>query len=241
MQFDENYWSKVIANPDWYFEYNEFINEARSKYEEGSEILNQLLKTSRHFFEQALINEKVFLASSGLDLDVERKPIDTVVIHHTSAKPGYRTSYMNAVHLLNIYVPYFINPTVEGEEILKGQPLWSGHIYGGKPVFWAYHWLMRMDGTFERLLPDDAIGWHCGKWDINRRSIAICIDNDYENIDPSDEVLANLANHINKIYRHVSEDRILGHRECRQETICPGNTFLTSWKHKLVNYSRNGP
>lgn len=240
MRFDENYWLKAITEPDWYIKTVDFLKEVKEKYPENSDERNRLLKQSRHFFEQALIDNKVALASSGLDLDAERKPIDTIVVHHTSAEPGYRTSYMNAVHMLNIYAPYFTNPTVRGEESLKGQPLWSGHVYGGKPVFWAYHWLMRMDGSFERLLPDEAIGWHSGNWEINRRSIAICLDNDYENQDPDEQILQKLAAHIKKNYAWVGEERVLGHRECRQGTVCPGNGWLTGWKDKLIKYILNG-
>jgi hypothetical protein len=237
MRFDEKYWSKAIAEPDWYIKLHALILEAREAIKDDEQF-RQFNIGIRKFFETALEENRVALASSGIDLDAERKPIDTVVIHHTSNQPGYSLSYLNAVHLLNIYLPYFINPTVKGEERLMGQPLWSGHIYGGRPVFWGYHWMMRMDGSFERLLPDEAIGWHAGNWEINRRSVAICLDNDYSEKDPSNEILSGLAAHIDKHYKWVGTERLLGHRECRQGTNCPGDTWLTSWKDKLVNYIR---
>jgi|GEM_PF-2098109 len=51
-------------------------------------------------------------------------------------------------------------------------------------VFCAYHWLVYMDGTMERLLQDNEVGWHAGKWDVNCKSVAICLDDDFENLAP---------------------------------------------------------
>ena len=215
----------------------EFVPYARrssKQLKEDKEQLNQFHKTVRHFFERALVDNQVSLAATGPNLDVERKAIDTVVIHHTSHTPGYRLSYMEAVHLLNIYAPYYANPTIVGEESLKGQPVWSNHRRAGRQTFIGYHWLMRMDGSFERLLDDDQIGWHAGNWDINCRSIGVCLDNDYEQSDPGPETLKKLAAHIKRHYPNVASNGIIGHCEARVETICPGTNFIDSWKTKLV-------
>ena len=91
---------------------------------------------------------------------------------------------------------------------------------------------MRMDGSFERLLNETQIGWHAGNWKINKRSIAICLDNDYEGQDPSDEVLAKLAEHIRREYPDVKN--VIGHCEANQGTVCPGANFLSDWKLKLL-------
>jgi hypothetical protein len=189
----------------------------------------------RSFFENALASGAVALGDTGPDLDCERRPIDTIVIHHTSAEPGYLLRHMNVVQLLNIYVPYFNNPTVKGEANLKGQPLWSNHVRDGRPVFYAYHWLMRMDGTFERLLTDKELGWHAANWDINCRSIAICLDNDYATRDPSPLVLQQLGAFIARQYPAVELPRIFGHGEVSKEpSVCPGTHFVSGWKEELV-------
>ena len=159
-----------------------------------------------------------------------------IVIHHTSSEPGYRLSYMNAVHLLNIYAPHFSHPVAQEDQSLKGQAIWSNHLKNGKQVFWAYHWFMHMDGTFERLLDDGQIGWHAGNWGINKRSIGICLDNDYDKKDPSDKILKKLAEHIRKHYPQIKPEDIIGHKEAREGTTCPGNNFLDIWKTKLINY-----
>ena len=178
------------------------------------------------------------MASKGPNLDEQRQPVDTIVIHHTSNHPGYRLTYLNAVHLLNIYAPYFANPIDQQEKSLKGEPLWSGHFKDGKQVFWGYHWLMRMDGTPTRLLDDNQLGWHAGNWEINRRSVAICLDNDYEKQNPSDNILQKLAAHIKDHYPNVESQNIIGHCEAREGTICPGGHFLSEWKPKLLERLR---
>ncbi len=217
-------------------EFVPYFKEAQQKLSEESNKADEFRKTIRHFFEKALLEDKVALADHGPNLDEQREPIDTVVIHHTSAEPGYRLSYMNATQLLNVYAPYFMNPTVREERQLKSTAIWSGHFRDGKPSFLIYHWLMRMDGTFERLLDDAQLGWHAGNWDINKRSIGICLDNDYEGRDPTDEILQKLAAHIKKYYPQISKEKIIGHREAREGTICPGANFLTIWKAKLLSY-----
>lgn len=236
MKFDKKYWSKAIKNPDWYLELNAFTKEAKTKLKSDSKEAKQFNKEVRDFFNEKLSKNQVALGSSGPDLDVERKQIDTIVIHHTSYNGRYRLDYLNTVQLLNIYAPYYANPTVRGEEMLKGMPLWSGHFRASKQVFWGYHWLMRMNGNFTRLLDDKQIGWHAGNWEINRRSIAICLDNDYENRDPTERVLKKLAAHIKQNYAHIDADNIIGHCEAKESTICPGGNFISSWKDQLVTY-----
>jgi hypothetical protein len=233
-EFDEKRWEKVIQRPDWYLEFNDFALKARLKAEPESKPQKRLNKQVRRFFEAALRDGKVNIGERGYNFDAERQPVDTIVIHHTSAKPGYKLSFLNAVQLLNIYVPGYAT----GKE--RGRPIWSGHFHKGKQVFWGYHWLMRMDGKFERLLDDSQIGWHAGDWEINKRSIGICLDNDYENRGPRQPILPQLANFIKQNYPDIPLENIRGHREASLKTICPGNTFLTSWKPKLLKYLSDG-
>lgn len=242
ISFDPKRWAEIIQKPDWYLALAPELASLRKKWEADpdSQEAKETKKAVRNFFEKALLNNKVALASSGPNLDIERQPIDTIVIHHTSSKPGYRLSYMEATQLLNIYAPYYANPTTHEEKQLKGQAIWSNHFYKGKQTFLCYHWLMRMDGSFERLLDDDKLAWHAGNWDINKRSIAICLDNNYENQDPTDEILQKLAAHIGKYYSFVSSNNIIGHCEARQGTICPGGNFLGGWKTQLIKYVEQG-
>jgi N-acetyl-anhydromuramyl-L-alanine amidase AmpD len=137
------------------------------------------------------------------------------------------------VHLLNIYVPVYSKANGR-------PPVWSGHFYEGQQVFWGYHWLMRMDGSFERLLEDNQIGWHAGNWEVNRRSIAICLDNDYEQRNPRKKVLQDLAVFIKQNYPNIKAENIIGHKEARAGTICPGKNFVNVWKPELLEYLSDG-
>ena len=238
-QFDEARWRKVIKQPDWYLKFLEFYK--RGELSLRGEELDRFRYGCRQFFEEALQKDEVNLAQEGPNLDEQRLLVDTIVIHHTSNKPGYRLTYMNAVHLLNIYAPYFANPTDKREKSLKGKALWSGHFKTGNQVFWGYHWLMRMDSTFEKLLEDSQIGWHAGNWEINRRSVGICLDNDYEKHDPSGDILQKLAVHIKKHYPNIESQNIIGHHEVRADTICPGSNFLNNWKPRLLKYLDGEP
>lgn len=236
----ENLEKQLLSIPldraDWYLSYLNFIKNVSNSLKSDSKEFDSLRKKARNFFKEQLKAGKVRLSNHGPNLDKDRKQVDTIVIHHTSSPPRYQLDYLNAVHLLNIYAPYFANPTDEREKSLKGQPIWSGHFKNGQQVFWGYHWLVRMDGTFERLLEDKELGWHSGNWDINCRSVGICLDNDYEDQDPNDITLKLLAKHIAEHYSFVKPQDIIGHCEVRASTICPGQHFLKHWKPKLLKY-----
>lgn len=234
-QFEETYWLSRIKRPDWYIELLDYLKNAEQTLGSETDQFIKLRRNIRQFFAEQLDAGKVALGDNGPDFDIQRLPVDKIVIHHTSSPPGYKLDYLNSVHLLNIYAPNFAYPS-ENEKDLKGKPLWSGHFREGKQVFWGYHWLMRMDGMFERLLEDNQIGWHAGNWGINRRSVAICLDNDYEKQDPTDDMLNKLAIHIKKHYPDIKAPNIIGHCEARKGTLCPGTNFIVKWKLKLEGY-----
>src|SRR5437868_2525043 len=106
--FDEGAWRAAIAEPDWYIRLYPELKALRQQWEAapGDERTKTMKRAVRSFFEQALQSGTIALGHQGPDLDVERLPVDTIVIHHTSAEPGYRLSAMNATQLLNVYVPY---------------------------------------------------------------------------------------------------------------------------------------
>lgn len=206
---------------------------------EAPQIQNSYKKALYDFFEQRLVRGKIALGRYLLDADIERKPIDTVVIHHTGNPPGLRTTRLSAIGLLRLYGPYFAGPRSERDKNLKGQPIVSGHARNGKQEFWAYHWIIRRDGSAERLLYDSEIGWHAGDWDVNCRGIAIVLDNDYEANRPSDCELEGVAKLIRTHYRHVPLARIVGHQEVNPRTSCPSKFFLNGpsnkgWKADLL-------
>lgn len=232
--FNEDRWQQAITHPDWYLQLGDELQALRKKWENDQTDESERMKHEvRGFFRQALASGQVALGSTGPQFDAERQPVDTIVIHHTSAEPGYDLDYMNATQLLNVYVPYFANPDAENSSY-KGKGIWSGHMRGGKQVFFVYHWLMRMDGSFEQLLNDDEIGWHAANWDVNRRSVGICLDNAYEQQSPAPEIIERLGRFISEQYPGVPKERLVGHCEVAQKpTACPGSGFVDGWKESL--------
>ena len=165
-------------------------------------------------------NERIF--------DKERKEIDTIVIHHSSMKSDLKIKFLETLHLLNLYVREFVNES----KYYYGKKIFSGHILNEKQTFIAYHYIIYPNGDFIQCLKDEYIGWHCGNWDYNCRSIAICFYADLENSSPTESAIAT----ANQIIKKYNPKNLLGHREIKPTTSCPGNKFLGSdgWKQKLI-------
>ncbi|HKX24169.1 MAG TPA: peptidoglycan recognition family protein [Candidatus Saccharimonadales bacterium] len=192
-------------------------------------------------FTEMLEDGAIALGQTGPNWDAERQSVDTVVVHHTGRQGSMDLAQLNALHLLNLYVPKYRNPGAD-IEIIGGTPVYSGHAdASGRQVFYGYHWLVREDGSREHLLPDEAIGWHAGSWDVNTRSIAVCFDGNFaEGGQPSGEALESAAELIASDYSQVESARVLGHGAIVQ-TACPGSEFEV-WGAELralVEASRN--
>ncbi len=236
MNFEElkQKWEKLIKNPDWHLFVIPEIGELKKQISEADR--ERFKEEIYDFFEEHLEKYDIALGqeNSGY-FDSERKPIDAIVIHHTSNAPGMSPSRLSAIELFRLYAPYFINPSYDNDQPLKGQPIFSGHIRNNRQVFWPYHWLIRTDGRAVRLLEDKETGWHAGNWEMNCRSIAVVFDNDYENSRPSDIELRAAADLIRNNYGSVDKKRIFGHREINPATACPSNLFLSGWKQELID------
>jgi hypothetical protein len=217
---------------DWYLRLKPYLDELSLVAKQNPDIKDRLVEELRSLFESLVESNKLSLGGSLPLLDENRQNIDTIVIHHTSQPPGLSLARLNVIQLLGIYVPYFQNPSLDKEKYLKGQPITSNHYFNNKLVFWGYHWLIRMDGRFERILPDTAIGWQAGNWQTNCRSVAICLDNDYQTKDPNLDTLTALKSLIKLHYPTIIKPNILGHQEVTN-TICPGGSFNT-WKSKIT-------
>lgn len=233
--FDEQKWKEIIKNPLWYIdlkpEYQRLWEIIKNDPSKNGEIKERVYS----FFEQSLKDNQIALSKIRPDLDLERKPIDTIVIHHTKNKPGITWRRLSAMHLLRLYTGYEGRKENQEKIFREKKPIFSNHFRENEQVFYSYHWLIRSNGECERLLNDNQIGWQAGDWDINCRSVAICIDDNIENSTPSPVVIEAIRNLIRKNYGTVSPDRIFGHREINKNTTCPGNTFLSDWKQKLIS------
>ena len=243
--FDEKKWNEFIQSPDWYFSITLEWQKFKELKETDKELYTQCKERVYDFFEENLVKERVALGEDGKNWDEERKPIDTVVIHHTEEEPGLSKDRLSAIVLIRLYATYYAEPYDERDKSMKGKPIWSNHVRNGKQIFYPYHWIVRTDGAVERLLNDDEIGWQAGSWDVNTKSVAIVLDNNYENSRPSEKELEAVAKIIKENYGFVPKENIIGHREIKrttnisQTTTCPSNLFLSDsggrgWKEDLL-------
>lgn len=223
----------LFRNPLWYREVIPLFQAFETQAREWP--VKKVQEEKDQFYshiERLLETKAIPLGNTGPDWDSERQPIDTVVIHHTHHQPGISWQRLNAIHLIRLYAQSYYSQQ-------RSSPIYSHHVRDGHQVFYAYHWLVRMDGSAERLLNDTEIGWHAGNWATNCRSVAICLDNTYDDSQPTPEVLSSVAGLIHEWYPLVKRDRVLGHCEINQKTTCPGSTFIPSWKTSLIDQLPN--
>jgi N-acetylmuramoyl-L-alanine amidase len=233
-------WEAILNDSDWYLTIVPEIEEIKKGYKDKSAAEQDAVKKEIYdFFELHIRANDIALDNDPPDADAERKPIDTVVIHHTSNPPGMSRERLSGMELVRLYAPEFAAPKREEDRGMKGRPIYSCHFRDGRQVFWPYHWFVRADGATERLLNDNEIGWQAGNWGVNCRSVAICFDGDFENARPSDIELAAAARIIKEHYPQVARGHIFGHREINPKTTCPSNLFLREvggrgWKENLI-------
>ena len=230
--FERKEWETKIKEPFWYEAVPQLMEEiaalSLNDYAKSLKLKNAVYT----FFEEQLKDGTVALGSNGTKWNRERKPIDTIVIHHSKSSERLSRERLSAIELIRLYAPTYAKRD-------KREPIYSDHNREGKQVFYPYHWIIRSNGETERLLFDYEIGWHAGNWDINCRSVAICIDGNYEDAVPDENVLHTVVRLIHEQYPFVSKDHIFGHREINLKTTCPSNYFLNTsdkrgWKDILL-------
>ena len=233
VRFEREEWENCLTAPDWYVRLERDLRAHVFPVVRPDPALKRFRHQVYELVEEMLERGELPLARSGLEMDAERKPVDTIVIHHTAEEPDIRLSKLSAIGLVRQYALQYLADDVLGEHA-RGQPIWSGHFRQGRMVFFAYHWLIRPDGRAERLLEDGSIGWHAGNWNINTRSVGIAFSGDYEESEPPDAQIAAVARLIRLHYPQVARERIRGHCEIVAETTCPGPRFLQGWKAALL-------
>lgn len=230
---DTGLWRRALSQPDWYIalvpDFRRIENLSPLAREEAKE-------TAYSLIQEALIEGILPIANTGPDEDQDRQPIDTIVIHHTKNKPGLSLSRLNAMQLLRLYGQFYYD-CVKQNTNNAGGLVWSGHFFDGSQVFWCYHHFVSADGV-KRILQDKCIGWHAGDWSVNTRSVAICIDDDFSNKEPTDYQLRAVAKVISKNYSHLSPKSIIGHKEVNPERQlgCPVVNPQSDWKRRLLGY-----
>lgn len=232
IDFRRAQWEEKLPFDDWYIrlerELNELVFPVTSKNEQRKLFRSRVYE----LVEELLEGRRIPLAEDGPNMDGERKAVDTVVVHHTDEEGGIRLGKLSAIGLVRQYAFQYLRDDVLGRHV-RGEAIWSGHFREGAMVFFAYHWLVRADGTAERLLEDGAIGWHAGNWEINTRSVGLALSGRYEEVIPPMVQIEGAARLVREHYPHVARERVLGHREV-VETSCPGEHFLAGWKQTLL-------
>jgi len=240
---------ELVQNPDWYLEFG----RARKVQLIGlgavqaalsgniTQAANYARQQTFYIFEQLLSEHQVRLGIPGQeeldDQDEAREAVSQIVIHHSSRAEGISLTALNALHLINLYVPVYqskTNPILNSDG--NRQPIYSGHFNeAGEQVFYGYHWKVGRDGEAQRLLDDSSLGWHAGNWEINKHSVGICIDDDLGHKSPTKDSLDAVADIIKNYYPTLpaNADVIIGHSEASR-TICPGDQFIDSWKNGIL-------
>jgi hypothetical protein len=128
------------------------------------------------------------------------RTIDTIFIHHSVTDKYNKDIWAESVDGRD-YVPGFY---IDGKE------------YKGN-----YHYMIYWDGEVKQPVPDDRYTYHCGVYNINLTSIAICFIGDYSNETPSKEALASAKKIIEELKEKYPITNIYGHKEL-YATACPG-------------------
>ena len=234
LDFQREYWESHLHFPNWYRRLEDELSALFFPVVHDDPKLKAFRNQVYALIAELLARQQLPLAKTGPDLDTARQPVDTIVIHHTEEDPAISLDRLSAIGLVRQYAFQYLADNVLGHQV-RGQPIWSGHFREGRMVFFAYHWLIRPDGTAERLLEDSHIGWHAGDWPVNTRSIAIALSGNYEAATPPLPQIESAAQIIRAYYPQVPRANIVGHSEVRKDLTCPGAYFLESWKDVLVS------
>lgn len=236
---------RVIGRPDWYASVEvmpttiQLLTSAALGILSGTSPIAAIKQERNRRYQviaDLLDEDAICLGGPAVDKhlpnwDDERKDISTVVIHHSSRAEGVSRRILNAMTLARLYVPRYMQP--DGDPDVRGQAIWSHHIdEEGKQVFYPYHWLIQKDGSADRLLRDEEVGWHSGDWDVNTESVALCFNDDLSDRAPTFAALSTARDILRDHYRKA---KVVGHNETNAQVSCPGDEFATDggWRSQL--------
>ena len=104
-----------------------------------------------------------------------------------------------------------------------------------KGLYVAYHYIIGAKGELRETRDLDEIGYHSGRWNVNMRSIGICLLGNFQLDIPTEEQLIELQNLIKYLKNKFKIKKVCGHRDIKP-TACPGKNLT----NKLIWYIENG-
>lgn len=129
--------------------------------------------------------------------------IDTIIFHHS---------------VTNEYDKNIWAVSVEGHDYVPGLFI-DNQEYKGN-----YHYLIYFDGEVKNPIPEDRYTYHCGVYDLNLKSIAVCFIGDFSNQQPTKPALLAAKNTIANLQKKYPINNIYGHKQVFP-TACPGNWY----------------
>jgi hypothetical protein len=207
-------WWEALRHPDWYLRVEDDLRRYILSRPRGG-VAARARRAVYEVATEALETGRIPLAEAGVVDDGARAPIRYAVVHHSGTSPDVSLDRLSAMGLVRLYADAYLR---RYRTIGAAPAVGSGHWMAGRQVFHPYHWLVRPDGSAERLLDDAHLGWHAGDWEVNRASVGICVAGDYARGAPSAAAIESLRALLDR-YRPV---RVLPHSAINPATLCPG-------------------
>ena len=144
--------------------------------------------------------------------------IDTIMIHCTATPPRREVSVaeLDRWHKAERFEPY-VKPD-------------------GTKVYAGYHLLVHLDGSYERIRPDDQRGQHCPQQDMNNRAVAICyvggVDINNKPCDTrTDAQKQTLLSLVRTMKARYPNAQVIGHRDIAPKA-CP--SFNAKYEYREI-------
>ena len=106
----------------------------------------------------------------------------------------------------------------------------------GTKVYAGYHLLVHIDGSYERIRPDDQRGQHCPQKDMNNRAVAICyvggVDINNKPCDTRTEAQKKtLLSLVRTMKARYPNAQVIGHRDIAPKA-CP--SFNAKYEYREI-------
>lgn len=138
------------------------------------------------------------------------RKINSLVVHHSVTDPNNKDIWAVSI---------------------DGKDYHEGYIISNQEYKGNYHYLIYQDGEVKQPIKDhEHYTYHCGNYDINLTSLAICFVGNFEENEPSGLLLKACWNTIDVLSALYRIDNVYLHRDL-YNTACPGK-YITLDKIK---------